>query len=140
VARVVSSTAIDAARETAADAYVYAYPLVLMEVTRRMMTRSSDAQTNRFTHMRAFPDWTFTDVVSPNADTLYSTAWLDLTSGPLMLRVPEVGSRYYLLQMCDAWTNVFAAPGHGPPATPPQYSPSSVPVPRRWTRCRRTSG
>lgn len=111
VARIMSSTAIDAARETAADAYVYAYPLVLMEMTRRVMARSSGARTNQFTHMRAFPDAAFTDVVSPNADTLYSTAWLDLASGPLMLQVPDAGSRYYLLQMCDAWTNVFAAPG-----------------------------
>ena len=61
--------------------------------------------------MRAFPDATYTDMVSPNADTLYSLAWLDLAKEPMVLSVPEMGKRYYLMQMMDAWTNVFANPG-----------------------------
>ena len=68
-------------------------------------------------HVRAFPDATFTDVVSPNADTLYSLAWLDLAKEPIVLSVPEMGKRYYLMELVEAWTNVFDAPGRGPPAT-----------------------
>jgi hypothetical protein len=100
----------------ARDAYVFGYPLVLMDLTRTVaLTASSSmwerATPNRLVHARAFPDHTFHDVVSPNADTLYSTAWLDLQQGPVVLGVPEMNGRYYIMQLLDAWTNVFAAPG-----------------------------
>jgi hypothetical protein len=106
----------DQAAEIAVEAYAFGYPLVLMDVTRQMMTAvpkagALKAPVNQFIHVREFPDPTFTDVVSPNADTLYSTAWLDLTKEPIILSVPDVGKRYYLMEMLDAWTNVFAAPG-----------------------------
>lgn len=98
------------------DAYVFGYPLVLMDVTRGVMTAVSKADErkapiNQFLHLGKFPDPAFTDIVSPNADTLYSTAWIDLTSEPIVLSVPDMGSRYYLMEMMDAWTNVFASPG-----------------------------
>lgn len=69
------------------------------------------APLNQFLHLRSFPGATFTDVVTPNADTLYSTAWLDLSTEPMVLGVPDMAERYYLMQMLDAWTNVFADPG-----------------------------
>jgi hypothetical protein len=93
----------------ASQAYVFGYPLVLMDVTRQVMT--ARAPVNRFSHRRVFPDHNFTGVVSPNADTLYSIAWLDLSEEPLVLTVPAMGDRYYLMQLLDAWTNTFAAPG-----------------------------
>jgi hypothetical protein len=98
------------------EAYVYGYPLVLMDVTRQVMTAVPEpdarkAPINQFLHLQSFPDDTFTDVVSPNADTLYSTAWLDLSQGPIVLSVPDMTKRYYVMQMLDAWTNVFASPG-----------------------------
>src|SRR5262245_7886661 len=98
------------------DAYVFGYPLVLMDITRSVMTavpkvEERKAPSNQFLHLGTFPDPTFTDVVSPNADTLYSTAWIDLTTEPIILSVPAMGNRYSLMQMMDAWTNVFAAPG-----------------------------
>lgn len=69
------------------------------------------APINQFTHILEFPDDTYRDVVSPNVDTLYSLAWLDLAAEPIVLRVPDLADRYYLMQICDAWTNVFSAPG-----------------------------
>jgi hypothetical protein len=106
----------DQAAEIAVGAYVFGYPLVLMDVTRQVMTAvpkagAREAPVNQLVHIREFPDPTFTEVVSPNADTLYSTAWLDLTKEPIILSVPDVGKRYYLMEMLDTWTNVFAAPG-----------------------------
>ena len=101
----------------ATDAYLFGYPLVIADVTRQVMTAvASEGDTmkappNQFVHVRAFPDHTFTDVVSPNADTLYSTAWLDVSGGPMILSVPAMGKRYYLVMLMDAWTNVFASPG-----------------------------
>jgi len=87
--------------------YIYGYPLVLMDVSRA----ARPAPANRFDHRAEFPDDTFTDVVSPNVDTLYSTAWLDLQKEPIVLAVPDVARRYYVMQLLDAWTNVIAAPG-----------------------------
>lgn len=105
------------ARATARDAYVFGYPLILMDATRTKMTNvpvSTDkgaAPINQFSNVRTFPDATFTDVVSPNADTLYSMAFLDLHKEPMVLSVPDTRGRYYLMPMLDAWTNVFASPG-----------------------------
>jgi hypothetical protein len=87
--------------------YIYGYPLILMDVTRSLSTTPF----NRFAHAAAFPDDKFTDVVSPNVDTLYSQAWLELSKEPIVLAVPEMGGRYYTMPLLDAWTNVFAAPG-----------------------------
>ena len=70
-----------------ANSYLYGYPLVLMGLTRQVMTESEDAgvvNTNRFSHIKVFPDHTTRNVVRPNNDTLYSIAWLDLSKSPLI--------------------------------------------------------
>ncbi len=87
--------------------YIYGYPLVLMDVSRAAWP----APVNQFDHMSEFPDDKFTDVVSPNVDTLYSIAWLDLGKEPIVLGVPDLGRRYYTMQLLDAWSNVIASPG-----------------------------
>ena len=102
--------------EIGVQAYIYAYPIVLMEVTRRVFT-NVEAPTgnlvpmNQFAHLRAFPDHTFKEVVRPNADTLYSQVWFDVSQEPLVLSVSDTNGRYYMLPMLDMWTDVFAAPG-----------------------------
>ena len=100
----------------AQELYVYAYPLVLMDVTRRVTTNTERPQgvrapMNVFAHLAEFPDASFTEVVRPNADTLYSSLWLDVTAEPLVISVPDSWGRYYLLPLLDMWTDVFAAPG-----------------------------
>lgn len=97
------------AYELACDAYLYFYPLVTMDLTRRQS--SNLAPMNGFRHLRTFPVADLREVVRPNFDTLYSSAWLDLTTEPVILSVPDTHGRYYLLQMLDMWTDVFAAPG-----------------------------
>lgn len=104
------------AHDLASEAYIFGYPLLLMDVTRQAITNVSKAgefttPINQLGHMRSFPDETMTKVVSPNADTLYTFAFLDLSKEPMVLSVPDMGRRYYLMQMLDAWTNVFACPG-----------------------------
>jgi len=64
-----------------------------------------------FTHMRKFPEADFKEVVRPNFDTLYSLAWLDLSKEPVILSVPAVKDRFYMLPMLDMWTDVFAVVG-----------------------------
>ncbi len=106
----------DRKEEIAVDAYIYAYPMVLMEVTRRIATNvsaptGSFAPMNRFAHLKAFPDPSFREVVRPNADTLYSILWFDVSREPQVVTVPDTNGRYYLLPMLDMWTDVFAVPG-----------------------------
>lgn len=103
-------------QELAAEAFTYLYPLVTMDVTRTQLTdmssgRPDHAYPNSFSHIKAFPAADFREVVSPNFDTLYSSAWLDLSQGPLVVHVPDTAGRYYLLPMLDMWTDVFAVPG-----------------------------
>jgi hypothetical protein len=107
----------DETAEIAVEAYVYAYPLVLMDVTRQALTNvetvtaNGRAPVNQFGHRRDFPDAEFTEVVRPNADTLYSSLWFDVSKEPLLIRVPDSGGRYYLLPLLDLWTDIFASPG-----------------------------
>ena len=50
-------------------------------------------------------------MVGLNVDTLYSLASIDLAAGPLVLSMPEMGDRYWLMQLIDAWNNIPAVPG-----------------------------
>jgi hypothetical protein len=100
----------------ATEAYVYGYPLVTMEYTRRVMTNAAKpegthAPMGQFVRMREYPTAKFRDVTAPNADTLYSTAWLDLSKEPYVLSLPDMGDRYFLMPMLDGWTDVFQVPG-----------------------------
>lgn len=99
------------------EAFIYFYPAITMDVTRLQAVNSPAGTTpgsgppNRFSHMRAFPAADFRAVVRPNFDTLYSSAWLDLTAGPVRLSAPDTADRYYMLPLIDMWTDVFANPG-----------------------------
>lgn len=99
------------------EAYIFLYPLVTMDITRRVMTNMPPGRMpgmgpmDAFSHMRAFPDATLKVVVRPNFDTLYSSAWLDLSRGPIIMSVPATEGRYYLLPIYDMWTDAFAVPG-----------------------------
>lgn len=101
---------------TASDAYVYGYPLVTMEMTRRVVTNVAQPEGTRgpmgtLIKLRQYPDASFRDVTAPNADTLYTTAFFDVGDEPWVLDQPDMGDRYFLLPMLSGWTDVFAVPG-----------------------------
>src|SRR5436309_9702193 len=99
-------------RKIAQQAYLFAYPLVLMELTRHGATLDGSPDLiNHFSHIPIFPDDRFRQVIRPNADTLYSGAWLDLAKEPMLLHVPDTQGRYYLMQLMDAWTETISSPG-----------------------------
>lgn len=98
------------------EAVVYGLPLIMMDLTKDKTTNVEKpegfaAPINQFVNVRAFPDASFKDVVRANVDTLYSSAFLDLSAEPIVLSVPNTHGRYYLMPMLDAWTNIFASPG-----------------------------
>jgi hypothetical protein len=101
----------------AVEAYLYFYPLVLMETTRRVSTNSREGARagvgpmDTLVHSRAFPSAKFRTIVRPNFDTLYSSAWLDLSNGPFVISLPAMRDRFFMLPLYDMWTDVFASPG-----------------------------
>jgi hypothetical protein len=115
----ISNAALSAqeAEEIGVNAYLYFYPLVTMDVTRRQMTNLESGKKpgygpmNEFSHVREYPPADMKVVVRPNFDTLYSIAWLDLGKEPIVLTVPDTDGRYYLMPLLDMWTDVFAVPG-----------------------------
>ena len=107
----------DQARAIAVDAYIYFYPLITMDITRKQSTNIEAGKEfgkgpmNMFINVPAYPPADFKGVVRSNFDTLYSVAWLDLTQEPMIVSAPDTDGRYYLLPMLDMWTDVFASPG-----------------------------
>ena len=100
------------------EAYTYAYPAVLMEMTRRVRSNAAQPDTitrrtpmNRFAHAEAYASADSRDVVRPNADTLYSSLWYDVGDEPLVFTLPDMGDRYHVIPFMDMWTDVFAMLG-----------------------------
>jgi hypothetical protein len=105
------------AHAIAVDAYLYFYPLVTMDVTRKQSTNIEPGKEfgkgpmNMFTNVPEYPPGNLKLVVRINFDTLYSIAWLDMTKEPMVVAAPNTNGRFYLLPMLDMWTDVFASPG-----------------------------
>ncbi|MEV6274049.1 DUF1254 domain-containing protein [Nocardia sp. NPDC051832] len=100
-------------KSIASDAYVYGYPLVLMDAT-----RVTAAPTNTLLRYDKTPSPEDKTVVTPNVDTLYSQSWLDLRTEPMVLQIPAMAERYWLAQVLDAWSNTT----HNPSSVRPQTS------------------
>lgn len=110
------SVTADEANAIATDAYLYFYPLITMDITRKQLVNQEPGKgiggpANSFVNIPAFPSADMKVVVRPNFDTLYSSGQLDLTKEPMIVSAPDTNGRYYLLPMLDMWTNVFASPG-----------------------------
>ena len=105
------------AQSIGVDAYMYFYPLISMDITRKQSTNIEAGKEfgkgpmNTFVNIPAFPPADLKVVVRVNFDTLYSIAWLDLTREPQVVSAPDTAGRYYLLPMLDMWTDVYASPG-----------------------------
>ncbi|MBW8787753.1 MAG: DUF1254 domain-containing protein [Rhizobium leguminosarum] len=100
----------------AVEAYTFGYPLVTMEMTRRVITNVAEPMGTKgpmghLIKVREYPNAAFRDVTAPNADTLYTTAFLDVGKEPWVVSLPDLADRYGLFPMLDGWTTVFDVPG-----------------------------
>lgn len=113
-----ASAANSAMAALAEEAVVYTYPLYEMARMRAATSPRRQATgeqagaplrwCNQFVHARQLLRAGTSRVVTPNNDTLYTNAWLDLGAGPLVIDVPDTAGRYYVLGLLDFFTNPFA--------------------------------
>ncbi len=104
--RVVEATRI------AIDAYIYGYPLVTFDMVRKQQTNVSTADAEhapmgQVIRMRTYPAVDNHCCAAPNADTLYTEVWLDVSGEPWIFSIPDMGDRYYIMPMLDGWSEVF---------------------------------
>lgn len=107
----------DEAVNTALDAYIYGYSLLTTDVTRVQGSNVASpnpaklsAPVGQFGNAKKYPPADYRGVSAPNADTLYSLAWVDL-SEPQVFSHPDMGKRFYLFEMTDLWMTDFNDPG-----------------------------
>ena len=99
------------------QAYDYGFPLLEFLRVRREQTSvecpdiRGNSPVNSFSNAGGFATAADVTVVAPNTDTLYSIAHLDLKKGPITLRHPKMGKRYYSFELLDPYTNVIDIPG-----------------------------
>lgn len=106
------------ARKIAVDAYIYGYSLMTSDVTEKAFTntrapnpKTFQAPLNQFVSLPKYPPADYKGVTAPNADTLYSAAFIDVSKEPILLSYPDMHGRYFLFPIYSQWTNVLAAPG-----------------------------
>ncbi|SEP32955.1 Uncharacterized conserved protein [Rhodospirillales bacterium URHD0017] len=103
-------------RDLARRATVYLFPVYEMYRTRWQATVNEAnplrQRLNRFRHIAQLADHRARAVTTPNNDTVYSSAWLDLSLEPVFLTVPPVGDLYYSYAFMDLFTNNFAYVSH----------------------------
>ena len=109
------SVSVQEAVDIATDAYVYGYSLVTTDVTRIQMTNTDKVEglrgpAGQFINVKRYPPGDYRGVSAPNADTLYSAAWIDL-SEPQVFSHPDMGKRYFLFPMYDLWMSIIQSPG-----------------------------
>lgn len=94
----------DSPEAIARDAWIYGLPIIEMATTRARHLKAG-ARINRFNGGRALATHESRNVTTPNNDTLYLSAWLDLSKGPVKLTIPALGERYWSVAVMDMFTN-----------------------------------
>lgn len=94
----------------ARDAWLFALPWIEMATTRARALKRG-AKINRIYHRRALSNHTDRSVTTPNNDTLYSLAWIDLTQGAVTLTIPPSGQRYVSAAILNMFTDNDAVLG-----------------------------
>jgi hypothetical protein len=106
------------ALQIATEAYIYGYPLVTFDTARRQQTNvaqpdAEHAPMGQMIRMRTYPAVDNHCCAAPNADTLYTEAWLDVSKEPVVFSIPDMGQRYYIMPILDGWSEVIFVAGSG---------------------------
>lgn len=112
----VQALTTEEAEAIAIDAYIYGYSLITTEVTRVQMTNVPEMEglhmpMGQLLSIKRYPPADFRGVSAPNADTLYSIAWLDLGKEPMVFSHPDMGERFFMFPMYSLWMPVIESPG-----------------------------
>jgi hypothetical protein len=106
------------AKKIAVDAYIYGYSLMTSDVTEKAFINTTapspatfQAPLNQFVSLPKYPPADYKGVTAPNADTLYSGAFIDVSKEPILLSYPDMHGRYFLFPIYSQWTDVISAPG-----------------------------
>jgi len=94
------------------QAFLYGYPLY--EIARTGQNRAAQPGLNRMGHRAVLADASMRAITAPNNDTIYSSAQLELSGGPVEVNAPTDFRRYFNITFMDAFTDNFAAIGTGP--------------------------
>ncbi len=103
-------SALERLTAAARTAWLFGLPLIEIATTRRRLT-GVGAPMNSFVHPPNLADHRARAVTTPNNDTLYASAQVDLAGGPVTITLPPSGERYVSLALMDAYTNNFAILG-----------------------------
>jgi hypothetical protein len=111
--------------EIVREAYVYGYPLVTMDMTRRQQTNvrvpdDAHAPMGQLIKMRAYPAVDNRGAAAPNADTMYTMVWMDVSTEPWVFSIPDMGDRFYIMPMLSAFNEVFFVAGSRATGSKPQ--------------------
>jgi hypothetical protein len=98
------------------EAYLFGYPLVTMDMTRKHETNvgvpdDAHAPMGQLIKMRAYPAVDDHGAAAPNADTLYTMVWLDVSAEPWVFSIPDMGDRFYIMPMLSGFNEVFFTAG-----------------------------
>jgi len=104
------------AMSIAVDAYIYGYPRVTFDTVRKQQTNvakpdAEHAPMGQMIKMRSYPAVDNHCCAAPNADTLYTEVWLDVSKEAWVFGIPEMCDRYYIMPMLDGWSEVFDVAG-----------------------------
>jgi len=96
----------------AVEAYLYGYPLVTFDMVRTQNTNvaesgAENAPMGQLIKMRTYPAVDNHCCAAPNADTLYTMAWFNLSKEPWLVSAPDMGDHYYMLPFLDGWSEVI---------------------------------
>lgn len=117
------------------EEYVYGFPLVMMDVTRQVVTATAQtgeysAPINQFGRIRTYVNPDFKNVVRISVNSLWSHGFVDLDQEPMIVTIPDAGSRYLVMQALNMWTDDFASVGT---RTPEMKSGDFLIAGPKWT-------